>query len=164
MRRAILKERISSGNFNTASAILGTLSHEYIQDCLKNNDFSTSYMDSKIKQIIKKNIPKLYFANLKESKVIKELSERKIIYRNFAECYIGQVPKFDLGKVESIRGNEYSLICLSKTLDVEERIWSPVFGLKGVLDASVEVKVLENKTLKKYIMPLEIKTAWKEDH
>jgi DNA replication ATP-dependent helicase Dna2 len=164
MRRAILKERISSGNFNTASAILGTLSHEYIQDCLKNNDFSSPYMDSKMKQVMKKSIPKLYFANLKESKVIKELSERKTIYRNFAECYVGQVPKSDLGKVESIRGDEHSPICLSKTLDVEERIWSPAFGLKGVLDASVEVKVLENKILKKYIMPLEIKTAWKEDH
>ncbi|CAG8481288.1 21386_t:CDS:2 [Rhizophagus irregularis] len=164
MRRAILKERISSGNFNTASAILGTLSHEYFQDCLKHNDFSSSYMDLTLKQIMKKNIPKLYFANLKESKVIKELSERKTIYHNFAECYIGQVPKFGLGKIESIRGDEHSLVCISKTLDVEERIWSPAFGLKGVLDASIEVKVLENKTLKKYIMPLEIKTAWKEDH
>jgi DNA replication ATP-dependent helicase Dna2 len=164
MRRAILKERISSGNFNTASAILGTLSHEYIQDCLKHNDFSSSFMDLALKQIMKKNIPKLYFANLKESKVIKELSERKTIYHNFAECYIGQVPKFDLGKIESVRGDEHSLVCISKTLDVEERIWSPAFGLKGVLDASVEVRVLENKTLKKYIMPLEIKTAWKEDH
>ncbi|CAG8477198.1 11131_t:CDS:2 [Funneliformis caledonium] len=163
MRRAILKDRISSGNFNTPSAVLGTLSHEFIQHCLKNNDFSPSFMDSKIKQVMKKNIPKIYFSNLKESKVIKELADKKIIYRNFAECYVSQMPKFDLGKVESIRGDIYSLICISKTLDVEERIWSPTFGLKGILDASIEVKVLENRTLKKYIMPLEIKTAWKED-
>ena len=52
------------------------------------------------------------------------------------------------------------LICISEALDVEENIWSPKYGLKGMIDMTVEV-VLKNENNQDEILvaPLEIKTG-----
>ncbi|CAK9170418.1 unnamed protein product [Ilex paraguariensis] len=49
---------------------------------------------------------------------------------------------------------------ISEVVDIEEMAWAPKYGLKGVIDASVRVKVESdtNKTDEK-IMPLEFKTG-----
>ena len=52
-------------------------------------------------------------------------------------------------------------VCVSNVLDIEEHIWSPMWGIKGNIDASLEVKskfgnsgqVLTN------MMPFELKTG-----
>jgi len=61
-----------------------------------------------------------------------------------------------------------STLCINKILDIEENIWSPMFGLKGKIDASVQVVV---KTSKKYgeaeirtlTVPFELKTGKKSN-
>jgi DNA replication ATP-dependent helicase Dna2 len=72
--------------------------------------------------------------------------------------------------VHRSKSNESSLLAISQVLDVEEDIWSPTYGLKGKLDASVTV-VIENqeapvnnngqvkKTTLSGPMPFEIKTG-----
>ena len=48
---------------------------------------------------------------------------------------------------------------ISKVLDVEEKIWSPKYGLKGMIDATVQI-TLRNKTdNKRLTVPLEVKTG-----
>lgn len=50
---------------------------------------------------------------------------------------------------------------ISKLLDVEEKIWSPKYGLKGVIDATVQI-TLQNETDEKLLtVPLEVKTGKK---
>jgi len=51
-------------------------------------------------------------------------------------------------------------VCINKVLDIEEHIWSPTYGLKGNIDATVQVRVEgdgeEGRTV---IVPLEVKTG-----
>jgi len=46
---------------------------------------------------------------------------------------------------------------------VEETIWSPTYGLKGVVDASMQAHVIEEEKLwpvdRSWTLPLEIKTG-----
>lgn len=72
--------------------------------------------------------------------------------------------------VPRARNGESSLLAIAKVLDVEEDIWSPTYGLKGKLDASITA-VIETqrapfnnrgrieKTTCSGPMPLEIKTG-----
>ncbi|XP_063135358.1 solute carrier family 25 member 16 isoform X3 [Rattus norvegicus] len=46
-----------------------------------------------------------------------------------------------------------------KSLDIEESIWSPRFGLKGKIDVTVGVKIHRDCKTKYKIMPLELKTG-----
>ena len=48
---------------------------------------------------------------------------------------------------------------ISKLLDVEENIWSPKFGLKGMIDATVQITLQNEMDDKRLTVPLEVKTG-----
>lgn len=51
-------------------------------------------------------------------------------------------------------------MCVNKLLDVEEHVWSPMYGLKGNVDATVQVVMDDGDgTEKTLIVPFEIKTG-----
>lgn len=48
---------------------------------------------------------------------------------------------------------------ISKLLDVEEKLWSPAYGLKGNVDATVQVSMKDGENDRVLTVPLEIKTG-----
>lgn len=48
---------------------------------------------------------------------------------------------------------------INKLLEVEEHIWSPMYGLKGNIDATVQVAVQDGTEEKTLTVPLEVKTG-----
>ena len=50
-------------------------------------------------------------------------------------------------------------LSISKLLEVEEHIWSPMYGLKGNIDATVQVACNDGEDNKNLIVPLELKTG-----
>lgn len=48
---------------------------------------------------------------------------------------------------------------MNKLLDVEEKIWSPVYGLKGMVDATVQVVMQDGVKERTLTVPLELKTG-----
>lgn len=53
-------------------------------------------------------------------------------------------------------------LSVNKLLEVEEHIWSPMYGLKGNIDATVQITCNEGEGDKNLIVPLELKTGNKE--
>lgn len=50
--------------------------------------------------------------------------------------------------------------CSSQVIDIEEIVWAPRYGLKGMIDASVRVKMnSSDEEASEKIMPLEFKTG-----
>ena len=50
-------------------------------------------------------------------------------------------------------------MCVSKLLDVEEHVWSPMYGLKGNIDATVQVTMEDGKQKRTLTVPFEVKTG-----
>lgn len=50
-------------------------------------------------------------------------------------------------------------MAVTKLLDVEEHVWSPMYGLKGNIDATVEVSLLEGNQKQTLTVPFELKTG-----
>lgn len=50
-------------------------------------------------------------------------------------------------------------MCISKLLDVEEHVWSPMYGLKGNIDATVQVTMNDGKQSRTLTVPFEVKTG-----
>jgi DNA replication ATP-dependent helicase Dna2 len=47
-----------------------------------------------------------------------------------------------------------------QVIDIEEMAWAPKYGLKGMIDASVRVRITSNKNqANEKTMPLEFKTG-----
>ena len=68
--------------------------------------------------------------------------------------------------VEERQGRK-STVAINKLLDVEEHIWSPMYGLKGNVDATVQMTIQEDgvtktgggQERKTLLVPLELKTG-----
>lgn len=50
-------------------------------------------------------------------------------------------------------------MAVTKLLDVEEHVWSPMYGLKGNIDATVEVAMQDGNQMRKLTVPFEVKTG-----
>lgn len=48
---------------------------------------------------------------------------------------------------------------INKLLDVEEHIWSPMYGLKGNIDATVQVSMHDELGQRTLTVPFEVKTG-----
>lgn len=48
---------------------------------------------------------------------------------------------------------------INKLLDVEEHIWSPMYGLKGNIDATIQVAMQDEEGERILTVPFEIKTG-----
>jgi DNA replication ATP-dependent helicase Dna2 len=48
---------------------------------------------------------------------------------------------------------------ITQVLDIEERIWSPQFGLKGHIDATVQLKLHSGFKKETVLSPFEFKTG-----
>lgn len=48
---------------------------------------------------------------------------------------------------------------INKLLDVEEHVWSPMYGLKGNIDATVQVVMRDGPADRTLTVPLEVKTG-----
>ena len=51
------------------------------------------------------------------------------------------------------------LMSINKLLDVEEHVWSPIYGLKGNVDATVQVVMQDGNEEKTLTVPFELKTG-----
>jgi DNA replication ATP-dependent helicase Dna2 len=50
-------------------------------------------------------------------------------------------------------------MCVSKLLDIEEHVWSPMYGLKGNIDATIQVTMKDGAQQRTLTVPLEVKTG-----
>jgi DNA replication ATP-dependent helicase Dna2 len=57
------------------------------------------------------------------------------------------------------RNGRQSIMSINKLLDVEEHIWSPMYGLKGNIDATVQVVMKDDQCERTLTVPFEVKTG-----
>lgn len=57
------------------------------------------------------------------------------------------------------RNGKKANMAVTKLLDVEEHVWSPMYGLKGNIDATVEVTMVDGKQKRTLTVPFEVKTG-----
>ncbi|KAJ3103808.1 Tripartite DNA replication factor [Phlyctochytrium planicorne] len=144
LRRSILQEKARVSSESNSSLVYGNLLHQIFQACLVKMDFSVNVIEREIDAILKKSVADLYNVSLTESAA-----------RQFMIDYIPNLQKWSAEHLKGQEGMPTKVI--SKVLDIEEHIWSPMFGLKGNIDATVIISDNEAKSHK--ITPLEFKTG-----
>lgn len=57
------------------------------------------------------------------------------------------------------RNGDKGNMCVNKLLDVEEHVWSPMYGMKGNVDATVQVTMKDGSQRRTLTVPFEVKTG-----
>ncbi|KAF5207658.1 DNA replication ATP-dependent helicase/nuclease DNA2 [Thalictrum thalictroides] len=157
-RRTVLDERLKCNEHSTA-ALMGTMLHQIFQAGLLTECPTLDYLEKYARIVLQKNTESMYACGVNENDMQATLIEAIPRMLNWITCFRSsqdfEVPTVDFGL-----NNEYKKVHIAEVMDIEEMAWAPRFGLKGVIDASVRVKVDSNiKDTNVKIMPLEFKTG-----
>ncbi|XP_054428672.1 DNA replication ATP-dependent helicase/nuclease DNA2 [Pteronotus mesoamericanus] len=166
MRRAVLSETFRSSDPATRQMLIGTVLHEVFQKAI-NDSFAPEKLQELAFQTVQeiRHLKEMYRLNLNQDKVKQEVEEYLPSFSKWAgdfmhKCTSADFPQMQLSlPSDGSNNNATCNIEVIKSLDIEESIWSPRFGLKGKIDVTVDVKIHRGCKAKNIIMPLELKTG-----
>ncbi|EFQ33547.1 DNA replication factor Dna2 [Colletotrichum graminicola] len=157
MRRAVLQDRVKATSEATAPLVYGTMLHEIFQEALLANQWDLRFLSGVIDKVMEKHIEDLYKIKVSTSIAKEHLQSKMTELSCWATAFVASKPNLDA--VVHDRNGKKANMCVSKLLDVEEHVWSPMYGLKGNIDATVQVTMRDGKDVKTLTVPFEVKTG-----
>uniref|UniRef100_F6V648 DNA replication ATP-dependent helicase/nuclease n=1 Tax=Ornithorhynchus anatinus TaxID=9258 RepID=F6V648_ORNAN len=166
MRRAVLSENFKSSDSGSHQMLIGTLLHEIFQRAITDS-FAQEKLQEFVVQTIQepKHLKEMYRLNMDQDKIKEEIEDYLPSFSKWAENFMNKSFPANLPNIQlslPSPGNKNGSDCsieVTESLDIEENIWSPRFGLKGKIDVTVGVKIHRRCKVDYKIMPLELKTG-----
>ncbi|KAG8887928.1 Tripartite DNA replication factor [Tulasnella sp. 332] len=165
-RKPLITSLLHSPFNVTEASTWGTMLHEVMQACLSEGRWDKPFIDEKTDQVVREGLGELLRISIGVEKAKEEVRTRAVGVQAFSEKFVGDEPK-PIAELSDLRASSSSkaLLALTGLHDIEEDIWSPTYGFKGKIDASVQATIKEmDPKLKKtkettWTMPFEIKTG-----
>lgn len=159
--------------------LYGNILHELLQGALSEQNFDIDATRRRLADSLKKEDKRLdlWGAGLGEEDVKVEVGEKAGRgFEVFGQKWVGAFPKVcpvrrdradrakSEGELHTTVGDSPSLLAITGLHDIEEDIWSPKWGLKGKVDASVQAQIIRDPQkrmddVEENIAPMEIKTG-----
>ncbi|RYP17541.1 hypothetical protein DL767_010001 [Monosporascus sp. MG133] len=157
VRRAVLQDRVKATSDKSPPLVYGTLLHEIFQEALTSNKWSPDFLDSVICNTTTKHVEDLYTIKVSVADAREHLRSKMTELRQWAATFISSYPK--PAAIVQGRNGDKANMCVSKLLDVEEHVWSPMYGMKGNIDATVQVTMMDGVHRRTLTVPFEVKTG-----
>ncbi|KAF3040980.1 Tripartite DNA replication factor [Didymella heteroderae] len=157
LRRAVLQDRIKATSRANAPMLYGTLLHELFQEALKVNRWNTDFLLSTIDNLLPSKFETILEINSTCDEVKEHMLSKLPEMQAWAKIFVRAKPSVDA--LVQHRNGPQSVMSINKLLDVEEHVWSPMYGLKGNIDATVQVTMQDDQGERTLTVPFEIKTG-----
>ncbi|CDU25051.1 related to DNA2-DNA helicase [Sporisorium scitamineum] len=142
-------EQATDADKSQGTANLSTAASPWPEHWQGIGNFSRTFVEKQVEQQVRSNIESLYAIELSADDAMVQLREKATPFAHFARTFLLQEdgskfhPEATLRESNRSTAAPPSKVRLRRILDVEEEIWSPVFGLKGKVDVSVECDILQ---------------------
>ncbi|KAL0469417.1 DNA replication helicase [Neurospora intermedia] len=166
MRRAVLQDRVKATSDLSPALVYGTILHEIFQEALVANKWDPAFLTNVINKTLEKHLEDLYILKVGMDDAKSHVQSKMPELRSWAQLFVTSQPKPDA--IVQGRNGDKATMCVSKLLDVEEHVWSPMYGLKGNIDATVQVTMRDPPArgssskapaIKTLTVPFEVKTG-----
>ncbi|KAL5407447.1 hypothetical protein PMIN03_007171 [Paraphaeosphaeria minitans] len=157
LRRAVLQDRVKATSRANAPMLYGTLLHELFQEALKANNWDTDFLLEIIDKLIPSKFETILEINSNCEEVKEHISSKLPELQSWAKIFVRAKPRADA--IVRERNGRQSIMSINKLLDVEEHVWSPMYGLKGNIDATVQVTMQDDQGERTLTVPFEVKTG-----
>ncbi|KAJ5505763.1 Dna2/Cas4 domain of unknown function DUF83 [Penicillium expansum] len=156
-RRAVLQDRVKVIGALERPQAFGVFFHEVFQEALKANQWDMESLKTLVETVMGRHIEELYSIQMSIPEAVEYLMSRMPAVLDWADAFLHLKPQTK-SMVEDRNSTKLNL-SINKLLEVEEHIWSPMYGLKGNIDATVQVTCREDNMEKNLVVPLELKTG-----
>lgn len=159
LRKSVLQDRVRATSNLSKALLYGSMVHALLQTALSENDFSDLRMRKEIDIQVTGNLEKLYLID-ESVEVAKDYLFAKVtLLQSWAIKFFGSSK---VSSIEPMRGKnclQDISVGIRSVLDIEERFWSPLYGLKGNVDVTAEFSMHLGADRAIYTAPLEFKTG-----
>ncbi|KAI9673792.1 MAG: Tripartite DNA replication factor [Trizodia sp. TS-e1964] len=156
-RRAVIQDRVKATGEASEPQVYGHLLHEIFQEALAANRWDTEWLDQLIEKTVEKHLEDIYQIKLGLLDAANHLKGKMAELQAWAKLFISARPK--AGGLVKDRNGATAAVCINKLLDVEEHVWSPMYGLKGNIDATVQITIQDSEGEQTLSVPFELKTG-----
>ncbi|KKZ68460.1 DNA replication ATP-dependent helicase Dna2 [[Emmonsia] crescens] len=156
-RRAVLQDRVKATSEASKPQVYGHILHEIFQAAASANRWDLNWLREVISHTLEHYVESLYEIQVELPEATEYLMSKMPALRAWADLFMRSRPKIE--SIMEDRNGTSSCMSINKLLEVEEHIWSPMYGLKGNVDATVQVVVQEGTVQQTFTVPLELKTG-----
>lgn len=160
LRKAVLQDRIKATGETSKAMVYGKILHEIFQQALSANRWEDAFLKDLVERTVQSHVEGLWELGMKDTVLtIEEITAKMGELAAWAETFVSVMPS-SRAVVEN-RRDEKMWMSISRLIAIEEHIWSPRFGLKGNIDATIQSTVIDHpkEPAKKLLAPLEVKTG-----
>ncbi|KAL8946118.1 MAG: hypothetical protein Q9222_007441 [Ikaeria aurantiellina] len=156
-RRAVLHDRVKATNDSSESQVYGNVLHEIFQEAMKANRWDDEWLHGRIELIVSRHLESFFEINVDPIRAVDHLKNKTVALQSWAEVFVSAKPKTEA--IVKDRNGTTSNIAINKLLEVEEKVWSPMYGLKGNVDATVQITTGHGPDETTLTVPFELKTG-----
>ncbi|KAL1306810.1 hypothetical protein AAFC00_005467 [Neodothiora populina] len=158
IRRAVLQDRVKATSSANEYNVYGNILHEIFQEALKANRWDPEWLDQLAETTLDKFLEKLFeIGHDGTGKALEHLRSKMPELRSWAGSFVKAKPGPDA--LADDRNGKKVRMSVTKLLDVEEHVWSPTYGLKGNIDATVQAVMEDEYGTRSLTVPFEVKTG-----
>lgn len=145
-RKSILATKFRDIDGSNLTMLVGSIAHELFQKAVARRG-SKDVMLEILNKLLQRNdfLHDMYSLKATEVEVKEQLLKLLPNISRWVELYMTMRPS----------ASEKKNLCVTDVRDIEDNYWCPRLGVKGKVDATVEVKIQDRRTL----LPLELKTG-----
>ncbi|KAL9029588.1 MAG: hypothetical protein Q9196_002197 [Gyalolechia fulgens] len=144
-------------NDTNEAQIYGHILHEIFQEAMKANRWDDDWLQKVVEDTVSRYLESFFEINIDPLVAIEQLKGKSAALQSWAEIYVAAKPKPEA--VIKDRNGTTSILSVNKLLEVEEKVWSPMYGLKGNVDASIQITTNDGSGEKVLTVPFELKTG-----
>lgn len=157
-RKTILLDRYAFPGECSLPLIIGIIVHEIFQACFYEHKWDFRFMRAVMTDEIEKHLIEIYSLGDVLEKIKSEVNAQLPYLEQWFRKYYRQAQKSARNLVLK-KPHDDLYLSVNRALDIEENVWSPMYGLKGKIDVTLDACLLHNEEKQDLILPMEIKTG-----
>jgi DNA replication ATP-dependent helicase Dna2 len=160
LRKAVLQDRIKATGETAKPMVYGKILHEIFQQALSANRWDNGILAELVEKTVRMHVEGLWELGMKDTVLaVEEITAKMGELATWAKIFVAAEPSSDA--TVNDRQGEKVWMSIAKLIAIEEHIWSPRYGLKGNIDATIQSALAEHpkEAAKKLIAPFEVKTG-----
>lgn len=154
-RKTVIMKRFKFPGYSTLPLLTGTIVHEIFQTCFITERFDNAYLEELLDNEIKGRLIEIYMIGDVVNELKGMIRERLPFITLWFQTFYKKPPV----EIPTNQRNQKIRFSVADGLDLEESVWSPMFGLKGMVDVTLKANFKGEFSTSQALLPMEIKTS-----
>lgn len=154
-RKTVLNSRISHPGEPSIPLLVGNMVHEIFQACMITERWGPGFLRELLDAEIEGRRIEIYAIGNIEDELRLAVEKHFAYISTWFETFHKKAPV----AIPTNKPSQVINFSVSEVVDIEENVWSPMFGLKGMADVTLRANLSTESGAKQTLMPMEIKTG-----